>query len=97
METNILNKIEYPKEGIISKQIPGAGFNITLFSMSKNSEISEHTSTKKALVYVLEGSGIFNLQNKEIQMNPGTLIQMPENAKHSLSAKENTSFLLILA
>jgi len=94
---NIKKLIEYPKTGIISKDIfKSKSENISLFCMAAGSELSEHTSTKKAFVYVIEGEGIFNLGNKRIKMNPGILISMKNNEVHSLKAIKNTSFILIL-
>ena len=94
---NINKLIEYPKEGVLSKEIiKDKKLNVTLFCMAKNTDISEHTSTKAGTVYVIEGDGIFNLQGKDIFMKPGVLIHMKENAVHSLKAIENTSFLLTL-
>ena len=94
---NIKEMIEYPREGIISKEVSKKGnIDVTLFCMAKNTNISEHTSTKQGFVYVIEGNGNFNLQGKDIPMLPGVFIYMDKNAKHSLSAKENTSFLLTL-
>lgn len=94
---NIYDLIEYPKEGILSKDIiKNPKLNVTLFCMSKESEIDEHTSTKQGMIYILEGDGIFYLEGKNIEMKPGILIQMKENQVHSLKAKDNTSFLLIL-
>ncbi len=96
MEKNIKELIEYPREGVLSKEIIKGRLNTTLFCMAKQTEISEHTSTKQGIVYVIEGDGIFNLEGKDIEMKPGVLIQMKENAVHSLKAIENTSFILIL-
>jgi quercetin dioxygenase-like cupin family protein len=97
MDKNIKQMIEYPKEGVLSKEIiKGKKLNVTLFCMAKNTEISEHTSTKQGTVYVIEGKGIFNLEGKNIEMKEGVLIHMNENAVHKLLAKENTSFLLSL-
>lgn len=97
MTQNILKQIEYPKSGILSKQIlKNDKTDITLFCMAKGTEISEHTSTKAGFVYVLDGAGIFILAGKEIPMIPGVLIYMEENAIHSLKSTENTSFLLTL-
>lgn len=94
---NILKMIEYAKVGVLSKEIiKDKKLNVTLFCMAKNTEISEHTSTKAGTVYVIEGNGIFNLENEKIEMKPGVLIHMKENAVHSLKAIENTSFLLSL-
>ena len=51
---------------------------------------------KKGFVYVIEGKGTFVLEGEEIKMEPGVVIFMDANAKHSLKAEENTSFLLSL-
>ncbi len=97
LDKNILKMIEYPKQGVLSKEILKEGkMDCTLFCMVSGTEISEHTSTKQGIVYVIEGQGIFNLEGKDIEMKKGVLIYMKENAVHSLKANENTSFLLIL-
>jgi len=89
--------IEYSKKGILSKVVTKSEkLNITLFCMAEGTDISEHTSIKSGFVYVIEGNGVFNLKGKEIIMSPGVLIQMNENAIHSLKATENTSFILVL-
>ena len=89
--------IEYPKQGVLSKEIlREKRINCTLFCMAFGTEISEHTSTRQGIVYVIEGKGIFNLQGKNIEMKEGIFIYMEKNAIHSLKAEENTSFLLIL-
>jgi len=95
---NIIMQIEYPRGGILSKElIKTKRNNLTLFCMAKGAEMSEHTSTKEGFVYVLEGKGNFVVKGEKIQMLPGTLIFMEKNAKHSLMAEKNTSFLLSLA
>ncbi len=95
---NIKDLIAYSESGVLSKVISkDENLDITLFSMAEGTEISEHTSTKKGFVYVIEGNGIFTLEGKEIKMLPGVLITMGENMVHKLKAEENTSFLLVLA
>lgn len=94
---NINELINYSQGGIISKVIKKDNVgNVTLFSMAKNTDISTHTSTKAGYVYVVEGNGVFNLEGQEITMAQGVLIFLSANAKHSLIAKENTSFILTL-
>lgn len=93
----LYKEIEYPKSGVLSKVVAkGDNFDSTLFCMAANTEISEHTSTKNGIVFVIEGDGVFNLQGEDIAMKPGVMIYMEKNAKHSLKAIKNTSFLLIL-
>ena len=95
--SNLIELIKYSSGGVLSKVIVKTDkANITLFCMSKNTDISEHTSTKQGFIYVIEGRGIFNLEGKDIKMQPGVFIRLGKNAKHSLKAEENTSFLLSL-
>jgi|SRR3989338_103548 len=97
MNKSIKKLIEYPKEGIISKKIlKEKNLDVGLFCMAKNTEISKHTTTKKAGVYIVEGKGVFNLNGKNIKMSEGVFIYMDKNVIHSLKAKENTSFILCL-
>lgn len=97
MKDNILKMIEYPGEGILTKQVVSEEkHDVTLFCMAKNSSISEHTSKRSGFIYVIEGDGVFVLEGKKIKMKPGVFIFMKENATHSLSVKLNTSFLLLL-
>jgi len=97
MNKNITELIEYPTEGILSKDITkNDRLDVTLFCMAAGKEISEHTSTKLGYVHVLEGKGTFRLKGEDIVMMPGTFIYMEENAIHSLKAEENTAFLLVL-
>jgi len=97
MFKNIQKMIEYPKEGVLSKEIiKDEKSDVSLFCMSARTEIGEHTSTKQGFVYVIEGDGVFNLQGEDIKMEKGVFINMKENAVHSLKANDNTSFILIL-
>lgn len=97
MDKNIKKLIEYSKQGILSKEIfKGKVIDTTLFCMASGTEISEHTSTKQGIIYVVEGKGIFKLEGRDVEMREGVFIHMKENAVHSLKAEENTSFILIL-
>lgn len=97
MTEKINDLIEYPKKGILSKEIvKNDKLNVTLMCMAEGTDMSEHTSTKQGTVYVVDGQGIFNLEGKDIEMLPGVFIYMKANSIHSLKAKKNTSFILTL-
>ena len=88
--------IEYSRQGIISKQIfKSKKIEVGLFCMAKNTKMSEHTSTREVILKVMEGKGVFVLGKEKIPMLPGVIIHMKPNAKHSLTAEKNTSFLLV--
>ena len=97
MNKNIKKLIEYPAEGILSKEVlKDDKVDVTLFCMAAGTEIDDHTSTRSGFVYVVDGKGVFNLEGEDIEMVLGVFIPMEENAVHSLKAGENTSFLLVL-
>jgi quercetin dioxygenase-like cupin family protein len=97
ISTQIKNLISYSEGSILSNVIakPGQG-DITLFCMFQGTEITEHTASKDAFVYVIEGKGSFTLNNKKIVMEPGVVITFSKDSKHSLMATENMCFLLFL-
>jgi len=97
MIKNVKELIEYRTGGILSKEIVKDGkLNITLFCMTKSTEISSHTSTKEGIIYTIEGDGVFNLDGKDIKMSDGVIIHMKKDMVHSLKANKNLSFLLLL-
>lgn len=90
--------IEYPSNGILSKVLlKDNNSQYTLFCLAKGTEIEEHTSTRNAVVTVIEGQGILTLEGKDIVLNPGVFVFMPANAPHALQAKGNLAFLLTLS
>ena len=97
MDKKILEMIEYPEKGVLSKEIEkNEKTDISLFSMAKGTSISDHTSNRQGFVYVLEGDGVFTLEGEEISMLSGVFIHMAKDALHSLKANEDTSFMLVL-
>jgi len=95
---NIKSMIEYPKEGILSKQVFKTDkIDVGLFCMAKGAGMSEHTSTKQGTVELLEGKMNFILNKKNFIMGAGDILFMKNNELHSLKAKERTSFLLTLS
>lgn len=94
---NLRESVSYLKGSIMSRQLRKNGkLNITLFCMAKGTVLSEHTSSREGFIYVLDGNGMFILEGKEIEMVPGIAIFMKKGAGHSLKAKENTAFVLVL-
>lgn len=96
--THLQEHIEYPQAGVLSKVLLQSKIcQYTLFCLAADTEISEHTSTRNAVVQGLEGKGILTLEGKDIALEPGVFIVMPANAPHALRAIENLAFLLSLS
>lgn len=98
LTTQLNDKIEYAETGILSKvllKLPTCQY--TLFCLAAGTDIAEHTSTRDAVVQVLEGEGILTLQGQGIQLKAGVFVFMPANAPHALQAETNLTFLLTLS
>jgi quercetin dioxygenase-like cupin family protein len=91
-------RIEYPTEGVLSKVLlKDNNCQYTLFCMAADTNISEHTSTRNAVINVIEGRGILTLEGEDIQLEPGIFVFMKANAPHALKAEQNLAFLLTLS
>ncbi len=96
--TNLQDLIEYPTSGILSKVLlKDKNSQYSLFCLAAGTEIDEHTSTRNAVITVIEGSGNLNLEGKDIALAPEVFIFMPANAPHAVQAKENLAFILALS
>jgi nitric oxide dioxygenase len=90
--------IEYPTSGILSKLLlKDKNSQYSLFCLAAGTEIEEHTSTRNAVITVLEGKGNLTLEGKEIALAPGVFVFMPANAPHALQARDNLAFVLTLS
>ncbi|MDB9314069.1 cupin domain-containing protein [Spirulina sp. CS-785/01] len=90
--------ISYSESGILSKVLfKDESCQYTLFCLSAGTEIEEHTSTRNAMVQVLEGTGQLWLEKEEVTLTAGKFILMPANIPHALKAESNLAFLLTLS
>ena len=90
--------IEYPTSGILSKVLlKDNNSQYSLFCLAAGTDIEEHTSTRNAVITVVEGTGNLNLEGKDIALAPGVFVFMPANAPHAVQAQENLAFVLALS
>jgi nitric oxide dioxygenase len=95
---NLQDLIEYPSSGILSKVLlKDNNSQHSLFCLAAGTEIDEHTSTRNAVITVVEGTGNLNLEGKDITLAPGVFIFMPANTPHAVQAQENLTFTLTLS
>jgi len=56
---NLKEMISYSEGGIISKElVKGSTTNVMLFCMAKGTELTEHTSTREGMIYLVYALGI---------------------------------------
>lgn len=92
------DSIEYPRSGVFSKVLfKDNNSQYSLFCLAAGTEIDEHTSTRNAVITVVEGRGNLNLEGKDILLTPGVFVLMLANAPHALQAHQNLAFVLTLS
>lgn len=84
--------------GIVSQAVLTApGLRVTLFHFAAGQELSEHTSTARALVQVLSGSGDFSFDGRIHQLKAGDLLHLPPGLPHAVRAVDDMTMLLTQA
>jgi nitric oxide dioxygenase len=90
--------IKYPTSGIFSKVLlKDNNSQYNLMCLAAGTKIDEHTSTRNAVITVVEGRGNLNLEGKDHALVPGVFVFMPANATHAVQAPENLAFILALS
>ncbi|NEO28407.1 MAG: cupin domain-containing protein [Kamptonema sp. SIO4C4] len=90
--------ISYSESGILSKVLfKDESCQYTLFCLAAGTEIEEHTSTRNAMVQVLEGTGKLWLDKDEVELMAGKFVLMPANIPHAVKSESNLAFLLTLS
>lgn len=84
--------------GIVSQAVLTApGLRVTLLHFAAGQELSEHTSSARALVQVLSGCGDFTFHGQTRQLRAGDLLHLPPKLPHAVRAVEDMSMLLTQA
>lgn len=88
---------ETPPESIISRTIyQDAHRKVVLFAFAAGQELSEHTSSRPAILHLLMGEARLTLGDQVIDATAGSWAFMPPHLKHSLAAKTPAQMLLTL-
>ena len=84
--------------GIVSQSVLTApGLRVTLMHFAAGQELSEHTSTARALVQILSGRCEFTLNGEVRPLQAGDLLHLPPKLPHAVRAVEAMSMLLTQA
>jgi quercetin dioxygenase-like cupin family protein len=89
--------VDYQVDTIVSRQVmkTEAG-NITLFSFDEGQELSEHTSTSGAFVYLLDGQSEITISGKSFHLQTGQGIILPANIPHAVKAISKLKMMLTI-
>jgi quercetin dioxygenase-like cupin family protein len=92
---DIKGMVDYEEGRVVSRTLASkSNINITLFAFDKNEEISAHTSPGDAMVQILDGEALINIDGKKIPAVAGQVVVMPANVPHSVAAVTQFKMLL---
>jgi len=88
---------QYAPNGIVSRTLLRTAHSRTvLFGFAPGQELTEHTSTRHALIQILSGACEFSLAGVPRHLKTGDLLYMPPNLPHAVKATGQFSMLLTL-
>lgn len=97
MFADLANQVELPADGTFSRTLlDDDHVKVVLFGFSAGQELSEHTSTKPAIMHFLTGDSDITLGPDEVVANAGTWIHMPAELPHSIHTRTPVTMLLLL-
>ena len=80
-------EVTVPKDGILSRSVhSGSGLTLTLFGFDAGQELTEHTSTRAAIIEILDGEAEVVLDGDVHRLTSGAWIAMPPGMTHAIRA-----------
>ena len=87
--------VDYEEGRVVSRTLASkSSVNITLFAFDKEEGVSAHTSPGDAMVQVLDGEALINIDGTKIHATAGQVVVMPANVSHSVTAVTRFKMLL---
>jgi quercetin dioxygenase-like cupin family protein len=70
------------------------GVNLIKITLKSGDELPSHHVNKAAFAILLQGRATFPINGKRHQMTTGTFLEIPVSAEHSITAEEDSIFLV---
>ncbi|NFK79867.1 cupin domain-containing protein [Clostridium botulinum] len=87
--------VNYEEGTVVSRTLAqGKPLSVTLFAFDKGEEISSHSASGDAMVYILDGEAEITIGEEKFNVKKGETIVMPDNVPHALLATQRFKMLL---
>jgi quercetin dioxygenase-like cupin family protein len=87
--------VAYEDGRVVSRTFAqNSSVSITLFSFDKGEGVSSHTAPGDAMVQILDGEAVVNIDGKEMTVGQGQIVVMPADVPHSVTAVKRFKMLL---
>ncbi len=89
--------VAYEEGRVVSRTFAqNASLSLTLFSFDEGEGVSTHTAPGDAMVQILDGEAVVNIDGKEMTVTKGQVVVMPADIPHSVTAAKPFKMLLTL-
>jgi quercetin dioxygenase-like cupin family protein len=80
-------EVDVPKDGILSRTVhAGEGLTLTIFGFDAGQELTEHTSSRPAIIEILDGEAEVVLDGDAHRLAAGGWVAMPRGMTHAIRA-----------
>jgi small redox-active disulfide protein 2 len=91
----LVDLVDYEEGRVVSRTFAqNPALSITLFAFDNGEGVSTHTAPGDAMLQVLDGKALVNIDGKEMTVGAGEVVVMPANIPHSVNAVERFKMLL---
>ena len=91
----LVDLVDYEEGRVVSRTFAqNPSLSITLFAFDNGEGVSTHTAPGDALLQVLDGEALVNIDGKEMTVGAGEAVVMPANIPHSVDAVQRFKMLL---
>ena len=88
---------EVPEASIVSRLLHhDEHVKVTLFGFASGQELTEHTSSKPAIMQVISGEGTFGFGAEVHAVGPGSWAHMAPSVPHTVTARTRLVFMLTM-
>ena len=95
--TDPASRVHIQPGAVVSKVVHrGDGMNVTVFAFDAGEQLTEHQTSRTAVVQVVTGMLRFTVDNEQLDLSPRSWLHVAPGAPHSLMAIEPTVMLLTL-
>ena len=92
---NLAELVEYGEGRVVSRTFAqNSSLSLTLFAFDAGEGVSTHTAPGDAMVQVLDGEAVVNIDGKEMTACAGQVVVMPADIPHSVTAVKRFKMLL---
>jgi len=94
---NLGELVTYEEGRVVSRTFAqNPSLSLTLFSFDEGEGLSTHTAPGDAMVQILDGEAVVNIDGKEMTVSKGQVVVMPADIPHSVTAVKRFKMLLTL-